>query len=197
MNSEEQITDHKIAKLTVLSGFPSGNTDYRQDISEIMDNTIIRFGDTEWKLMVLTCEIHGHIGLYNVIGVKMGLYALEVMDAGHGMLSISSEAGSMPPLSCLNDGLQVSTGSSLGHGLISLDTSSSFNAAAQFRMYDKAIRLELKESYSSALKELINQTICHAGHLTPAYWMKIREEGIRIWQEFDRNEIFNIYTLNK
>lgn len=191
------MTDHKNFKQTVLSGFPFGKTDYQQDIWEIMDNTIIKYGKTEWKTMVLTCEIHGHIGIYNVIGVKMGLHALEIMGAGHGMLGISTEAGSRPPLSCLNDGLQVSTGSSLGHGLISLENSSSYNAAATFRLKDKAIRLELKENYGNELKDIINRTVSFAGHLTPAYWMKIREEGIKIWQEFNRNEIFNIYTLNK
>ena len=74
----------------------------------------------EWKIVVLTNEFHEHMGIYSILGAKMGLRAREYFHLGIDELEILSFAGSTPPVSCLNDGLQVSTGATLGHGTITL-----------------------------------------------------------------------------
>ena len=47
----------------------------------------------------MTNEIHGHTGIYSIIGAKMGIRAMEYFNVGVNNLMITSFAGSEPPLS--------------------------------------------------------------------------------------------------
>ncbi len=116
----------------VFSGFPLHEENYTADVQEIMKEVIAKYGEEEWRLVVLTSELHGHLGVYAIIGAKMGLFARETLNAGHDELVIISHAGSKPPVSCMNDGLQVSTGATLGHGLISVTGIGIASPAAEF-----------------------------------------------------------------
>ena len=90
-------------------------------IEAMAERTIARWGKEEWRAVILTNEIHGHIGIYSTIGAKMGIYALELLSRLCNKaeeLKVLSFAGSRPPISCFNDGLQISTGATLGHGAI-------------------------------------------------------------------------------
>ena len=51
---------------------------YAPDVREIMSDTIERFGKEEWYKVVLTNEIHGHLGIYSTLGAKMGCYAMSL-----------------------------------------------------------------------------------------------------------------------
>ncbi|MDD5507267.1 MAG: nucleoside hydrolase [Bacteroidales bacterium] len=102
----------------VLDHFPADPGFFAEDIRGIVDRIIRAHGLEEWRAGVLTNELHRHLGAYAIIGTKMGLRAREYFRAGHDQLKVVSYAGSIPPVSCLNDGLQVSTGATLGHGLI-------------------------------------------------------------------------------
>ncbi|MBR5403508.1 MAG: formylmethanofuran dehydrogenase subunit E family protein, partial [Bacteroidales bacterium] len=76
--------------------------------------------ERERQLVELVNRFHGHIGIYSMLGVKMGLYVKDIFSADGltGHIGIVAYTGSVPPVSCLLDGLQASTGSTLGHGLI-------------------------------------------------------------------------------
>ena len=50
----------------------------------------------------------------------MGIRAREYFNTGVDEFSAVSFAGSIPPLSCMNDGIQVSTGATPGHGLLTV-----------------------------------------------------------------------------
>lgn len=64
-------------------------------------------------------EFHGHLGPYVVIGYRMGLLALEQLKADKYFgIAVESFAGDTPPVSCMNDGLQIATGCTLGKGNI-------------------------------------------------------------------------------
>lgn len=99
-------------------------------IEAMAERTIARWGKEEWRAVILTNEIHGHIGIYSTIGAKMGIYALELLsrlcNKAEG-LKVLSFAGSRPPVSCFNDGLQISTGATLGHGSIKIAKSCSLS----------------------------------------------------------------------
>ncbi len=61
--------------------------------------------------------LHGHLGPFLVVGIRMGLLALELLDSdGYFGLCADSEAGSTTPLSCLNDGVQIGSGCTVGKG---------------------------------------------------------------------------------
>ena len=99
-------------------------------IEAMAERTIARWGKEEWRAVILTNEIHGHIGIYSTIGAKMGIYALEFISRCCNKmenLKILSFAGSRPPISCFNDGLQISTGATLGHGSIKIAKSCSLS----------------------------------------------------------------------
>ena len=65
-------------------------------------------------------QFHGHLGPYAVIGYKMGKIAKQQL----GSDPFSKEAviwtGTKPPLSCIIDGIQISSGCTLGKGNISI-----------------------------------------------------------------------------
>jgi len=176
----------------VFSNFPIHPEDYAIDIRMMMTKVIEKYGYEEWRLVVLTSELHGHLGVYAIIGAKMGLYAREILNAGHDELIIITNAGSKPPISCLNDGLQVSTGATLGHGLISIREVNTAGPVADFTCGGKTIRIALKEIIYKEIEGSIKEAIKVSGGLTAEYWQRIRELALDIWLEYDRNEIFEI-----
>ena len=61
--------------------------------------------------------LHGHLGPYLVAGIRMGLLALELLEhPGYFEIQAESEAGSVTPQSCLNDGVQIGSGCTAGKG---------------------------------------------------------------------------------
>lgn len=64
-------------------------------------------------------KLHGHSGPYLNLGIRMGLLALDQLGAkGYFGLSTEVELEYRTPMSCLIDGLQISTGCTMGKGNI-------------------------------------------------------------------------------
>lgn len=64
---------------------------------------------------------HGHLGPYLVAGIRMGLFALELLRSpGYFGLSAVSDAGRTPPMSCLSDGVQIGSGCTAGKGNLAI-----------------------------------------------------------------------------
>ena len=196
----EKITDilsqeYVINKYIIFEKFPVDPRLYRNDIRVLMNEIIDKYGKEEWRICVLTSEIHGHLGIYSVVGAKMGLKARELLNVGVDRLNVITFAGNIPPLSCLNDGLQISTGATLGQGKITISKDSIFLPKAMFILNDKRIELRLKDTYKKQIESDINLGIVQYGNLTSGYWKLIRELGLKYWIEWDRNEIFDIINL--
>lgn len=162
-----------------------------EDIQAIRQEAIERFGTQEWERCVLTNLVHGHVGIYSILGVKMGLYAAELLGADDHSVSILSFAGSVPPMSCLNDGLQISTGSTLGRGLISISDEADNGPRAQFTSKGKTIRLGLRREYAQKIGEDITREREKYGN-SPAYWLSVREAALAYWKGWDRKAIFEL-----
>ena len=175
--------------------FPNESYLYREDIRQFMSQIIERHGRKEWRIVVLTNEFHDHLGIYSIIGAKMGLRAREYFHVGLDELSVVSFAGSQPPISCFNDGLQVSTGATLGHGTISVSKDSPQTPKATFTFKNQTISLQLKEDYWDVVKKDIKQAIKQYGPLTDNYWRFVRECAINYWLEWSRNEIFDLKII--
>lgn len=61
--------------------------------------------------------LHGHLGPFLVAGIRMGLLALELLDSpGYFGIHAESDAGTITPQSCLNDGIQIGSGCTAGKG---------------------------------------------------------------------------------
>lgn len=63
-------------------------------------------------------EFHGHLGPYIVLGYKIGLIANEKLGNNPFEKKVKAFTGSTPPISCMIDGVQLSSGCTLGKGNI-------------------------------------------------------------------------------
>jgi formylmethanofuran dehydrogenase subunit E len=61
-------------------------------------------------------QFHGHIGPYAVIGYRMGIIANEKLGSDPFSKKAIIYTGTTPPLSCVVDGIQISSGCTLGKG---------------------------------------------------------------------------------
>lgn len=179
----------------VLGRFPARAGEYAADVAAIVDSTTLRYGAGEWRAAVLTNELHGHLGIYATIGVKMGIRAREWFGIGIDDMEVVSMAGLAPPVSCLNDGLQTATGATLGHGLITVEPSDTPRAEAVFRFKNRAVRLRLRREYADRIEEDCRRGAELYGGLSPEYWQYVRALAIACWRDLDRHEIFEIEEL--
>ena len=160
-----------------------------------MDSAISRYGMDEWKACVITDEFHGHLGVFSIVGAKMGIYARDYFGIGPDLLKILTYAGSKEPLSCMNDGLQVSTGATLGQNSIHVTNDTIAKPQAVFTYKDRSIKITLKPEYLKALKSVIDEGIKNHGLEDESYWTLIRQTSIKYWLEWDREKIFDLAVL--
>ncbi len=175
--------------------FPADSAAFQYDVKEIMNEVIKKYGKEEWRVCVLTNEIHGHLGTYSIVGAKMGMKAREILNAEIDRIEVFSFAGNTPPLSCMNDGLQISTGATLGLGMIKINNDSVSSPSAIFIYKDKKIKLTLKKEIYDKIENDIDAGVLKYGGLTEGYWKLIRAASLKHWLELDRNEIFEIEEL--
>lgn len=175
----------------VLQNFNIPLDNYADDVRDIVGNCIAAYGLREWKAVVMTNEIHGHLGIYSTLGAKMGLFAREHFEelGCTGEIAVASFAGSVPPVSCLNDGLQISTGATVGHGLFRLEASARSCVRARFTCDGKTLDLALKPEYEAQIEADIRRGVAQFAH-TPAYWAYVRHLALHYWSTWDRHTLF-------
>ncbi len=208
-NSESQAEEINLLRdkaITILKGetvtrnqvvkeFPDDPSFYFDDLQENVTEIIIKYGRDEWTSGILANELHRHLGVFAIIGVKMGIRAREYFNTGVDEFMVTSYAGSTPPVSCFNDGLQVSTGATPGHGLLKVINETPPKPMAEFVYLNRKIRLTLKpviaEKVVAELKEI---NFIH-GLDSNIYWELVRKNSIRYWLSLDRHEIFDIEEI--
>jgi pyrimidine-specific ribonucleoside hydrolase len=187
MGDEQTIT----ARIPViLERYPTNPKDFKEDLRELIPEIISRHGREEWEATFLTNEFHRHLGIYSILGAKMGIRAREILSASLDSLQVESHAGFEPPVSCLNDGLQVATGASLGRGTIRVIGEATVPAAV-FILGEKRLRLRIKDHVLKQIRSDIGAIIERCGASSADYWREIRELSFRYWVEMDRSEIFD------
>jgi len=160
------------------------------DVREIAPQIIARHGVEEWKAAVLTSELHRHLGTYSIVGAKMGLRAREFFNVALDELQVESHAGLKPPLSCVNDGLQVATGASLGRGTIIVLTNCTPACEAVFSYGDQRLGLRLKAEFAKRIATDMAELVKQHGGTTPSYFEDVRGVSLKHWLNFDRNTMF-------
>lgn len=104
------------------------------------------------RLLSKAAEFHGHLGPYLAIGLRMGLLAKAILGAdGMSGLSAELETGQSPPVSCVADGVQVSTLCTLGKGNIRIGGPG--RVKGRFEANGMAVEIELRGHVDGILRE--------------------------------------------
>ena len=187
------VSEHNV----VFNRFPVQREMFNYDVRPIIDSAIARYGPEEWKANVMTDEFHGHLGVFSIVGAKMGIKARELFGVGPDMLEVLTYAGTKPPYSCLNDGIQVSTGATFGMGTIHLAADSITQPSAVFTFKGRSIRISLRKEYFEKVDADISEGILKFGLMDDGYWRLIRHNALKYWVEWDRNKIFDVAEVSQ
>src|SRR5690606_34340885 len=178
----------------VFSHFPIESHLYKKEYADLLENIYEKYGFEEWKAVVLTNEIHGHTGIYSIIGAKMGIRACEYFNVGVNNIYVTTYVGSLPPLSCFNDGVQISTGATIGQGLIRISDTVYATPTVAFTCNNKTVYMSIREDVAQKIRDDIAFGVKNYGLESLKYWDYIEELALVYWRDFDKRDIFNIYT---
>jgi len=109
-----------------------------------------RTADRKSSLLRSAIRFHGHLGPYLVLGLRMGLVANRILQprGPHG-LSATVWTKRSPPESCMLDGIQVSSGCTLGKGNLRVKNASRMRA--RFRKGNRSLLVEPSEETARML----------------------------------------------
>ena len=185
-----------VERMQVIKNMPTDTSFYMPDIQPFVKNIRNMYGEDEWTSGVIANELHRHLGVFAIIGVKMGIRAREYFCTGVDEMTVTTHAGSTPPLSCMNDGIQVSTGATPGHGLFTVSTEMPFFAGADFTHKERTVRITLKKDLAERISGELKEINFIYGLDSDIYWELVRQNSIKYWLQFDRHEIFDIDIIN-
>lgn len=99
-------------------------------------------------------RFHGHLGPYIVLGARMGEYAVLERDfpAYFGVF-VEVECPDEPPVSCLIDGLQLSTGATLGKRNIEHTPADEVRVTITDDLHHKQLTFSFKPETVALLKQ--------------------------------------------
>jgi len=101
-------------------------------------------------------KFHGHLGPYAVIGYRMGKIANERLGSDPFCKRARVYTGTTPPLSCIIDGIQLSSNCTLGKGRITVENNDT--AKAEFTSEDnKKITIILKPEIRKEIDATVTQ----------------------------------------
>ena len=96
-------------------------------------------------------RFHGHLGPFLILGLKAGLFANEILGKDYFETRVIVETEDTPPCSCVVDGLQFTTGCTMGKGNIELKRGQSLHMV--FTKGKKGLKLSLKGAILRSLKD--------------------------------------------
>ncbi len=179
----------------VLVDGPLPDEMLRDDLRARKGAILAKNGPVEWFAQLLLSELHQHLGVYSVIGVKMGLRAAELLNAPQHATKIVSRVPPRPPQSCLNDGLIVATGCTPGRGLFSHVPDPAGRIAADFEYNGRTIRLELKAEYRERIQREFRALSDAHEHEEGDYWDAVDRLGLDIWENWHRRDLFEVSQI--
>lgn len=114
------------------------------------------------RLLLAAGRFHGHIGPFLATGLKMGMFANEVLGRDPFSTCVEVRVEPKPPRSCTVDGIQFVTGCTMGKGNISLIPDLR-GVAATFKSRDSILNVRLKADFlfemESALEDAPEETV--------------------------------------
>jgi len=94
------------------------------------------------RLLEEAVKFHGHLGVYLVLGLKAGLYANKILGKNNFEMHTCVETEPFPPRSCFVDGIQMTTGCTMGKCNIELRNGNSL--LVKFTHRDRQLILRVK-----------------------------------------------------
>ena len=168
-----------------LKEFPTDPSQFNELVRPYVKQIIERHGLEEWKATLLTNELHRHLGLWSIIGAKMGTRAREILGAPADAMDVVSFAGFKPPWSCINDGLQVSTGSSLARGTISVVHLG--KPVAIFVYKQRQVTLRVKPGIVKTVRREIKELSDAYGFQSERYFHELNKVSVQYWLEWEQS----------
>lgn len=105
-------------------------------------------------------RFHGHLGPYAVIGYRMGIIANKKLGDDPFCKSAKVYTGTTPPVSCIIDGIQLSSNCTLGKGKITVENKNL--AKAEFTSDDnKKITISLKPEIKNEIDTTVTDENIH------------------------------------
>ncbi|MGD0449482.1 MAG: formylmethanofuran dehydrogenase subunit E family protein [Candidatus Bathyarchaeia archaeon] len=101
-------------------------------------------------------QLHGHVGPYLVIGLKMGAAAkkaLNIPDAELAHLRAEVAVPLYPPFSCLLDGIQVATTCTIGNQRLQFKNSKTIQGTFVVEEPRKIVKIALTKHFREILEE--------------------------------------------
>ena len=76
-----------------LQDYPTDPSFFKDHVRPYVSRIIERHGFEEWKAVLLTNELHRHLGMWSIIGAKMGIKAREILNAPFDQMDVISFCG--------------------------------------------------------------------------------------------------------
>jgi formylmethanofuran dehydrogenase subunit E len=151
----------------------------------------------EFDVLLLVNKFHGHLGIANIYGAKQALYAKQLLAGKNYFIKVLSEAGTIQPISCFNDGVQAAINATYGRNLIkNVDDPTSSNFAATYYYQDKWVRIETKPEFiEKAQGELMDLVKKYNGDLSDDYFKEVRNQSLKLWEELSYLKSEDIFTI--
>jgi len=127
-------------------------------------------------------KLHGHVGPFLVIGLKMGAAAkkaLKISDTECTLLRAEVAVPLHPPFSCLLDGIQVSTTCTIGNQRLKIKNSKTIQATFTRQKDAKKVKITLTQNLSEQLEQKQKQN-------------QLTEELALEIADMPENQLFNI-----
>ncbi len=131
-------------------------------------------------------EFHGHLGPFLVVGIRAGVIGLRELKGRKGDrdLSVRIMLENVIPISCIVDGLQITTGCTIGNKRLSIEDSVSITM--EFKNRNGGLELTTNQTFFEGLKsKLLGKKLGHE---------EIIEMGYEI-ATMDEQEIFKVSRI--
>ena len=105
-------------------------------------------------------KLHGHLGPFLVIGVRMGMIArkaLCVADDQCASLRANVKVPLFPPFSCLLDGIQASTSCTVGNQRLTIENGEEICVNFTKQNGDKTVKITLNPRLAEELKKKLSE----------------------------------------
>jgi len=178
-----------------LKEYPTNPSLFKEHVRPYVKKIIEKHGLEEWKAVFLTNELHRHLGMWSIIGAKMGIRARQVLKAPFDQIDVISFCGFKPPFSCTNDGIQVSTGASVGRATIT--NTHLGQPEAIFIHKGKKLLLKVKPEVKKEIGKVIKKLSEQYGFKSHEYFHELDKISVTYWYKWDRDKIFDELLLWK
>jgi len=130
-------------------------------------------------------QFHGHPGVFLAIGIRMGLLALKYLNSkGHFELEAFIQTRERPPYRCLLDGIQFSTGCTIGKGNLKIKFSDNGNILGLFKTQSgKKLEIKVLSEFLEHIKKQIKGIDRFKMH-----------DVVKQVLQMDEKEIFRVFT---